>query len=63
MISSGEWSKSDVTNYITCDAYNGENTPKRYGLKLRNALELVSMLEIQFLHFNCHLYKGSHSTT
>lgn len=43
MIASGEWNKNN-TNYITCDAYNGENTPKRFGMKFKNALELVSML-------------------
>lgn len=44
MIANGEWNKNNNTNYISCDAYNGENTPKRFGLKLKNALELVSML-------------------
>lgn len=43
MISNGNWKKSNVTNYISCDAYNGDNTPKRYGLVLKMAFNIVSL--------------------
>ncbi|XP_074039015.1 ionotropic receptor 25a isoform X1 [Leptinotarsa decemlineata] len=34
MISDGIW-KNSVTNYITCDDYNGDNSPNREGLNLK----------------------------
>lgn len=43
MISNGDWKKNNVTNFISCDAYNGDNTPKRFGLMLRRAFEQVSI--------------------
>lgn len=42
MIANGDWKKNNVTNYISCDAYNGDNTPKRFGLMLKRAVEQVS---------------------
>ncbi|CAG9835987.1 unnamed protein product [Diabrotica balteata] len=34
LIADGVW-KNAVTNYITCDEYNGNNSPKRIGLDLK----------------------------
>ncbi|KAJ8982944.1 hypothetical protein NQ317_005259 [Molorchus minor] len=35
MISDGAWIKHNATNYITCDDYDGKNSPKRVGLSLK----------------------------
>ncbi|CAH1971639.1 unnamed protein product [Acanthoscelides obtectus] len=42
MISDGAWKKNNVTKYITCDDYNGHNSPKRIGLSLRKYLSKES---------------------
>ncbi|VEN36910.1 unnamed protein product, partial [Callosobruchus maculatus] len=42
MISDGAWRKNNVTKYITCDDYNGNNSPKRIGLSLRKYLSKES---------------------
>ncbi|XP_045465403.1 ionotropic receptor 25a-like [Harmonia axyridis] len=39
MISDGSWQKTNATNFITCDDYDGKNAPKRIGLDLENALK------------------------
>lgn len=31
----GAWQRNNVTNHITCDDYDGHNSPKRIGLNLR----------------------------
>lgn len=46
MISSGEWNKNNVTKYLYCDDYNGDNTPKRYGLMLNKAFTSVSGINV-----------------
>lgn len=35
MIADGVWKRNNATNYITCDDYDGKNTPKRTGLNLK----------------------------
>ncbi|KAJ8960481.1 hypothetical protein NQ318_013765 [Aromia moschata] len=35
MISDGAWIKHNATSYITCDDYDGKNSPKRAGLSIR----------------------------
>jgi ionotropic glutamate receptor len=35
MIADGAWKRNNATNYITCDEYDGKNSPKRIGLNLK----------------------------
>lgn len=35
MLMDGAWQRNNVTNYITCDDFDGNNSPKRIGLNLR----------------------------
>ncbi|KAL3278030.1 hypothetical protein HHI36_013371 [Cryptolaemus montrouzieri] len=39
MLSDGSWKKTNVTNFITCDEYDGKNAPKRVGLDLASAFK------------------------
>lgn len=41
-MANGDWEKSNVADYLTCEEYDGENTPKRYGLMLRKTFEQVT---------------------
>lgn len=35
LIADGSWKRNNITEYITCDDYDGKNSPKRFGLDLR----------------------------
>ncbi|RZC36456.1 glutamate receptor ionotropic, kainate 2, partial [Asbolus verrucosus] len=35
MIADGAWKRNNATSYITCDEYDGNNTPRRIGLNLK----------------------------
>lgn len=44
MIADGAWKRNNVTNYITCDDYNGKNSPKRVGLNLKRYFNQVRVI-------------------
>lgn len=41
MIGSGAWKDMDISNYITCDDYDGKNGPKRKGLDFKDFISKV----------------------
>ncbi|CAH0553819.1 unnamed protein product [Brassicogethes aeneus] len=41
MIGEGAWKRNNVTNYVTCDEYDGKNSPKRRGLDLKKYFNKV----------------------
>lgn len=43
MITDGSWQKTNATNFITCDEYDGKNVPKRVGLDLETAFKKVKI--------------------
>lgn len=48
MLADGAWKRMNMSNYITCDDYDGKNAPKRIGLNMKNYFTKVT-LRINFL--------------
>lgn len=36
MLAEGAWKRLNMSDYITCDDYDGKNAPKRTGLDLKS---------------------------
>lgn len=47
MIADGAWKRNNVTNYITCDDYDGKNKPKRRGLNIKKYFNKVNLWPTQ----------------
>lgn len=43
MLADGAWKRLNATNYITCDDYDGKNSPKRIGLNLKSYFNKVNL--------------------
>lgn len=44
MLADGAWKRLNATNFITCDDYDGKNSPKRIGLNLKNYFNKVNII-------------------
>lgn len=57
MLADGAWKRLNVTNYITCDDYDGKNSPKRIGLNLKNYFnKVIIQLKFSLWYAKINLY-------